>query len=95
MEKSAGEVIEKLTRHGLPNEPILMISDYRLRAGQTGVGAIRAVREATGCSWPSAIWTAETSRAPLKELAAEGLITLRKPVKDKDLLDFLLPHKQP
>lgn len=71
----------------------LVISDYRLREGETGVAAIAAIRAAAGASIPAAIWSAETAPMVLQEIAAEGLELLSKPPNEQLLLKLLIRHK--
>jgi two-component sensor histidine kinase len=77
--ESAQEVVQALTAEGQTKQPNFVLSDYRLRNGNTGVEAIAAVRKAVSSSVPAAIWTAETTPVALQDIAKAGLPRLSKP----------------
>lgn len=58
----------------------LIITDYRLEAGTTGIEAIRQVRSHLGYPAPAIILTGDTSPERLKDVAASGHLLLHKPV---------------
>ncbi len=58
----------------------LVITDYRLEAGKTGIGAIREIRAYLGREVPALILSGDTSPARLKEVTASGHRLLHKPL---------------
>jgi CheY-like chemotaxis protein len=60
--------------------PDLVIADYLLGDGDTGLAAIAAVRARSGRSVPALVVTGESDRAALAPLVASGLPVLHKPV---------------
>lgn len=74
---SAQEVLLALAADAAP---CLIVSDYRLRDGETGVGAIAAVRQAFGQGVPAMLVTGDTAPERLGEVEASGLLVLHKPV---------------
>ena len=73
------EEAEALLAEGAP-EPDLILADFSLREGKTGLAAIRALRERLGRDVPAAIVSGDTSPARLKEVQREGLEMLTKPI---------------
>ncbi len=65
--------------------PSVIVSDYRLRAGGSGVDAVRAVREAAGVAVPAIILTGDTSAALAVAAQRDGLTVLHKPVQPAEL----------
>jgi two-component system, sensor histidine kinase len=91
--ESSEEVIRKIQEEGTAAEPHLIISDYRLREGRTGIAAIKDIRAKRGTSVPAVVWSAETSPAVLQEVAAEGWEMLAKPPDEKKLLSVLMQYR--
>ena len=60
--------------------PDLVISDYRLASGQTGLDAIAAVQKVAGRTVPAFLITAETNADHLRDAANSGFPILHKPV---------------
>lgn len=60
--------------------PDLVISDYRLAGGQTGLDAIAEVHRIAGREVPAFLMTAETSAERLREASRSGYPILHKPV---------------
>jgi signal transduction histidine kinase/CheY-like chemotaxis protein len=60
-------------------KPELMISDLRLRNGETGLDAVRTVREAVGYPLPAIVVTGDGSQQRVRELQAVGAVLLQKP----------------
>lgn len=88
---AAGSTEEALTMlrkadHG----PDIVIADYRLKDGQTGVAAIRSIQEEFGPSIPAILITGDTGAERLREAAASGLPILHKPVNGTQLRDLLV-----
>lgn len=65
--------------------PDIVVSDYRLDFGYTGVDVIAAVRQEFGEHLPALLVTGDTDPALLRNLASDGIVVLHKPV-DVDYL---------
>jgi len=76
--ESAEEALEMLRSTGF--QPDVILADYRLREGRTGVEAIRAMRAYCGREVPAAILTGDTEPELLRDLKASGFALLYKPV---------------
>ncbi len=73
------EALARLAQYG-GGAPDLIISDYRLANGRTGVQAITRLREALGASIPAFLITGDTAPEVLREAGASGFHLLHKPV---------------
>jgi len=73
----------------LGRAPDLILSDYRLRGGHTGIDAVRLLREAFGASIPAALITGDTAPETIQAINASGLALLHKPLKPAKLRAFL------
>jgi PAS domain S-box-containing protein len=74
----------------LETAPDLVICDYHLSSGPSGVETIRMVRETTGKSLPAFLITGDTSRAALDLVdCLEQLHLLSKPINGDELLGLL------
>ena len=69
--------------------PDALVCDYRLRAGETGVQVIEAIREEFNEEIPAMLITGDTAPDRLRELHAIGLTVLHKPIQEKDLLESI------
>ncbi|HYC02190.1 MAG TPA: PAS domain S-box protein [Azospirillaceae bacterium] len=69
--------------------PDLILSDYRLRDGETGAEVVRAVRARLGRDLPGIMVTGETSPEALGEAARLGLAVASKPVTARELSSAL------
>ncbi|PWK69731.1 ATP-binding protein [Aminobacter sp. AP02] len=67
----------------------LIISDYRLADGATGVEAIEALCAYLGRAVPAIIVTGDTSPSRLQEVSASGSLILHKPITDKELREAI------
>ncbi|CAO3458285.1 hypothetical protein [Azospirillum largimobile] len=65
--------------------PDILLADYRLRDGETGLDVIRAVHARLGRRIPAAIVTGDTAPERLAEAQAGGYRLLHKPVAATDL----------
>jgi len=81
------ELLGVLERTG--ERPDLIVADYQLRGGESGVGAIRVVRRTCGESIPAIMVTGQTSKDHLAEAIASGFPLLRKPVQGGKLLALI------
>lgn len=75
---SAGDAIDRLQKDNLL--PEIVVADYRLREGKTGVDAIRSIAAHFGMAIPGAIITGDTAPERLGEAKASGYALLHKPV---------------
>ncbi len=69
--------------------PDLIVADYRLQHGRTGVEAIERVREEVNEDVPALVVTGDTSPDRLREAAASGLPLLHKPVDATRLFEAM------
>ncbi|WP_207481400.1 ATP-binding protein [Arenibaculum pallidiluteum] len=60
--------------------PDVMLADYRLRAGETGLEVIKAVRSEIGVTVPAIVLTGETSAEAMGEIRSSGHTVISKPV---------------
>lgn len=67
----------------------LILCDYRLRDGRTGIEAIQILREAFGATIPAALLTGDTATDTIQAIRASGLPVLHKPLKPAKLRAFL------
>ncbi|MBF0332529.1 MAG: response regulator [Alphaproteobacteria bacterium] len=80
---SADEALARLS--ALARAPDVVVADYRLKHGRTGVEAIRAIQAAWGDAVPGILVTGDTGADRLREAAASGLPLLHKPVNAQQL----------
>ncbi len=89
------EAIELLASR--PTRPDLIISDYRLRDGETGIAAIENLRSEYNVTIPALLVTGDTAPDRLAEAEASNLLLLHKPVPNSrlraDMLN-LIAHAQ-
>ena len=85
---STGELLERLAQDG--TVPDLVISDYRLRDGETGAQAIAKVTAFCGHPLPGVLVTGDTAPERLREAAQSGHAVLHKPVRPGKLRALLL-----
>jgi CheY-like chemotaxis protein len=74
---SLDEAMEQLSEGDAPS---VIVADYRLKHGQTGVGAIRVIQSTYGDHIPAILITGDTAVDRLREAAGSGLPILHKPV---------------
>lgn len=74
---------------GEAQAPDAIVADYRLRGDETGVAAVREVRERFGYPIPSLIVSGDVSHARRSEIEALGLSFLSKPVAPGKLRSWL------
>jgi len=72
----------------LGRKPDIILSDYRLKDGRTGVEAIAILQEAFG-PVPAALLTGDTAPETIRALRQSGLPVLHKPLKPAKLRAFL------
>ncbi len=88
--QSADEAVSLIEAEG-GEAPSFILSDFRLRDGQTGTDAIGMLRQIFGPSIPGAVVTGDTTVTGegLKEAEAQGTPILHKPVNGRQLQDIL------
>jgi len=72
-----------------PLPPDIVVSDYRLNAGETGFDVIAAVREQYGAELPAILITGDTDPNLLRGMTGRGIIVLRKPLALETLQTYL------
>jgi len=72
-----------------PSIPDLMIADYRLTDQNTGLDAIRRIREIHSAAIPAVVLTGDTTPALLKKIESSGNAVLIKPVSAERLLALI------
>jgi CheY-like chemotaxis protein len=72
-----------------PRAPDVLVSDYRLIAGETALDVIDAARDRFGSHLPAMILTGDTSPEELSHIAARGIAVYLKPVALTALQDYL------
>jgi CheY-like chemotaxis protein len=70
---------------GLTTRPDLIISDYRLRAGENGLDAIKRLRARFDDRLPAILITGDTAPDRLREAAASGCFLMHKPISNARL----------
>jgi CheY-like chemotaxis protein len=75
---SGSSALAALLEHQRP--PDLIISDFRLSGGKTGIDAIAQLRSAFTDAIPALLVSGDTGPEPAHEARANGLLLLRKPV---------------
>jgi CheY-like chemotaxis protein len=68
----------------------LIIADYRLEDGATGLDAIEALCAHIGHSVPALIVTGDTSPSRIKDATASGLRILHKPITGEELYEAIV-----
>jgi CheY-like chemotaxis protein len=87
---SAEEAVRVL--QSAPVKPHVILADYHLDDGATGLQAVARVRSAVGAALPAVIITADYSAEVQHEIRGAGLALLRKPVKAAMLRALLSQH---
>jgi CheY-like chemotaxis protein/anti-sigma regulatory factor (Ser/Thr protein kinase) len=87
---AAGEDGDQVRREleELGRAPDLILSDYRLKDGRTGIEAIATLQEAFG-PLPAALLTGDTAPETIQAIKQSGLPVLHKPLKPAKLRAFL------
>jgi CheY-like chemotaxis protein/anti-sigma regulatory factor (Ser/Thr protein kinase) len=78
---SESEALER----ALVRSPDLIVSDYHLRGGETGVRVVLAVRERVRRVVPVVFMTGDTAKAAVVDSRIESATLLNKPVRGDDL----------
>lgn len=69
--------------------PDIILCDYRLRSGHTGIEAVHLLRQAFGANIAAALLTGDTAPDTIQAIDASGLPVLHKPLKPAKLRAFL------
>ncbi len=69
--------------------PDVIVSDYHLRGGETGMGVVAAVRDKLGWIVPAIFVTGDTARSAITAARVEKASLLSKPVQADDLLNVV------
>jgi len=85
----SAESLEEAVRLSQIHRPELLIADYRLAGGKTGIDVIHAVRAACGHDLPAVVLTGDTDSATIRRIVDEGLHLLHKPLQMDALRGFL------
>ena len=89
---SEAEAMERLAEYD--KAPDIIIADYRLRAGKTGIQAIRHIREHFGNRpIPSVVITGDSAPERLREAEASGYHLMHKPVNPPQLQAVLEDYR--
>lgn len=87
---AAASPAEALLSLGPGTRPLdLILADYRLRDGMTGVTAVRQLREALGVCVPGIILTGDTAPDRIREVTESGLLLLHKPLEVERLYEAI------
>ena len=70
----------------LARSPDLIVSDYQLRGGETGVGVVKSIRDRTRNVVPAIFVTGDTAKAAIANSRIENATLLNKPVRADDLI---------
>ena len=94
MQAAGHEVIAAMTGKDLlervgAQAPDIVISDYRLGAGETGFDVIKAMRAAFGEALPALIMTGDTDPGLVRSMADRGITIQYKPLKMDTLQAFI------
>ena len=85
--ESAQQALLELNKRERP--PDLIISDYRLQHGVTGLEAITTIRDALDPELPALLITGDTDPALREQLVKAGYYVLNKPIKPTQLKNVL------
>lgn len=78
-----------LERLGAERHPDVIISDYRLRDGDTGLGVVQRLRLAAGRQIPACLISGDTDPGLMLSAREAGLTLLHKPVRPAKLRSLL------
>ena len=85
----SADSVEEAVRRSRVHRPELVIADFRLAGGTTGIDVIRAVRASCGRDLPAVVLTGDTDPATIRRIVGEGLHLLHKPLQLDALRGFL------
>ena len=85
---SIDEALEEVSKH----TPDLVLADFRLRKGETGPKAIKAIRKKLKSDVPGILFTGDTAPKRLQKAEKSGLKLLHKPVT-AEILHEAIAHE--
>lgn len=88
--RATGGTAEALAAMGQDDPPDVILADYNLDNGDTGIAAIRALRAAAGQPVPAVMVTAQRDARIARDCADEGVPLVEKPVGADELVAALL-----
>ena len=88
--RATGGTAEALAAMGQDDPPDVILADYNLDNGDTGIAAIRALRAAAGQPVPAVMVTAQRDARIARDCADEGVALVEKPVGADELAAALL-----
>ena len=88
--RATGGTAEALAAMGQDDPPDVILADYNLDNGDTGIAAIRALRAAAGQPVPAVMVTAQRDARIARDCADEGVPLVEKPVGADELAAALL-----
>ena len=88
--RATGGTAEALAAMGQDDPPDVIVADYNLDAGDTGMAAIAALRAAAGQPVPAVMITAQRDPRIARECAEAGVPLVEKPVRKDELSAVLL-----
>lgn len=88
--RATGGIAEALAAMGEDDPPDVILADYDLDRGDTGLDAIAALRAAAGKCVAAIMVTAQRDPAIARNCAAAGVPLMEKPVRPDDLRAMLL-----
>ena len=86
----AGSEDEAKTLLADRSPPDLLICDYRLREGRSGLEAIDAIRTYTDPELPALLMSGDTQQSLHQQASARGLYLLHKPIKPAHLVKVMV-----
>ena len=72
--------------HARATRPDVIVSDYHLRGGETGIDVVNAVRKHLGAAIPAIFITGDTSKLAFAQQELENISLLSKPMRADDLV---------
>lgn len=75
--------------------PDVVICDYRLRNGETGIAVVEAIRNEFNADIPAILITGDTDPDQIRKIAASDLTVLHKPLSDEELSDAICAIRAP
>jgi two-component system, sensor histidine kinase len=89
-EVCAAATVREAVEHAMSHPDIrLLVTDYHLAAGETGLDVVSSVREKLGADLPAVVVTGDTSSA-MRELSVDSrLRTASKPINPDELLKLM------
>lgn len=88
--RATGGTAEALAAMGQDDPPDVIVADYNLDNGDTGIAAIRALRAAAGQPVPAVMVTAQRDARIARDCADEGVPLVEKPAGADELAAALL-----